>query len=376
MIMGAGAMTASAAPLMVSAKLDSATMLMGTRNTLRLEVVQDKGVKGKFPLFEQFGPEGIVTLLNDTIELSRDMKIDTVEVGSGRIQINCNVPIQVFDSGMYRLPAIDFVAGKDTARTEELLLTVTPVAGLTADTPITPFTDVAEPENPSIFDALPDWLYYYWWAILLVLALIAGGIFLWRRLRSGAPLLPKKPQKTPYEIAISALNALKSRKLWETGHEKEYYTDLTDILRRYLDGRFGIQAMEMTSNEIMSRLADLSRQDVPRDKMRDILDMADFVKFAMVRPLPDDNVALYRNAVDFVESTKPRPVEESDGDESPKTASSENPSATGRRGRSARHSNPSKMKSESRMKVGRGDRKGAKDALLSKGMRDGKEVRK
>lgn len=376
MVMGAGAMTASAAPLMISAKLDSATMLMGTRNTLRLEVVQDKGVKGKFPLFEQFGPEGIVTLLNDTIELSRDMKIDTVEVGSGRIQINCNVPIQVFDSGMYRLPAIDFVAGKDTARTEELLLTVTPVAGLTADTPIAPFTDVAEPENTSIFDALPDWLYYYWWAILLGLALIAGGIFLWRRLRSGAPLLPKKPQKTPYEIAISALNTLKSRKLWETGHEKEYYTDLTDILRRYLDGRFGIQAMEMTSNEIMGRLADLSRQDVPRDKMRDILDMADFVKFAMVRPLPDDNVALYRNAVDFVESTKPRPVEESDGDESSKTAPSENPSATGRRGRSARHSNPSKMKSESRMKVGRADRKSAKDALLSKGMRDGKEVRK
>lgn len=376
MVMGAGAMTASAAPPMVTAKLDSATMLMGTRNTLRLEVVQDKGVKGKFPLFEQFGPEGIVTLLNDTIELSRDMKIDTVEVGSGRIQINCNVPIQVFDSGMYRLPAIDFVAGKDTARTEELLLTVTPVAGMTADTPIAPFTDVAEPENPSIFDALPDWLYYYWWAILLGLALFAGGIFLWRRLRSGTPLLPKKPRKTPYEIAISALNTLKSRKLWETGHEKEYYTDLTDILRRYLDGRFGIKAMEMTSNEIMSRLADLSRQDVPRDKMRDILDMADFVKFAMVRPLPDDNVALYRNAVDFVESTKPRPVEESDGDESPKTAYSENPSATGRRGRSARHSNPSKMKSESRMKVGRGDRKGAKDALLSKGMRDGKEVRK
>ncbi|MDE6559414.1 MAG: hypothetical protein K2K29_05965 [Muribaculaceae bacterium] len=117
--------------------------------------------------------------------------------------------------------------------------------------------------------------------------------------------MPKKPEKTPYQRAIDDLKRLKARKLWESGREKEYYTELTEILRTYLDGRFGIQAMEMTSGEIMSHLADLGDHDIPRDKMRDVLDMADFVKFAMVRPLPDDNVALFKDAVEFVESTKP-----------------------------------------------------------------------
>ncbi|MDE5924491.1 MAG: hypothetical protein K2G75_04130, partial [Muribaculaceae bacterium] len=132
----AGCGIASAGQLMLTARLDSSTMLMGTRNTLNLEVVQDRGVKGRFPLFERFGPEGILTLLNDTIELDNDMKVDTTEVGSGRIQINCRVPLQAFDSGCYKLPKFVFVAGNDSVSSEELLLTVVPVSGVTADTPI------------------------------------------------------------------------------------------------------------------------------------------------------------------------------------------------------------------------------------------------
>lgn len=360
-VLAAGAFSASAAPVMLNAKLDSASMLMGNVNTLRLEVVQDKGVKGNFPLFEKFGPEGIVTLLNDTIELSRPTKVDTLEVGSGRIQINYEVPVQVFDSGLYKLPEFEYAAGRDTARSKSLLLTVVPV-NVTADDPISPMTDVADPENPSIFDSLPDWLYYYWWIILLGIALICGGIYAWRKFRTEGTLLPRKPQLSPYDQAMLDLKSLKSRKLWEAGREKEYYTELTDILRRYLDGRFGIKAMEMTSNEIMSHLADLGSGVVPRDKMRDILDMADFVKFAMVRPLPDDNVALFKNAEDFVESTKPVETAESGSDNQTPAVSADTSNDTGvglgKRGRAARHDDSAGKISGTRMKVGKNNRKG------------------
>lgn len=353
------ASSASAGPLMLNAKLDSASMLMGTVNNLQLEVVQDKGVKGKFPLFEKYGPEGILTLLNDTIEIGRPTKIDTIEVGSGRIQINYNLPVQVFDSGTYKLPEFVFASGKDSVRSKELMLSVVPV-NVTANDSIAPLTDVVDPEDASILDSVPDFLYYYWWVILLGLILIAAGIYAWMQLRKGESLLPKRPEKTPYEQAIYDLKNLKARKLWESGREKEYYTELTDILRRYLDGRFGIKAMEMTSNEIMSHLADLGSGEVPSDKMRDILDMADFVKFAMVRPLPDDNVALYNNALEFVESTKPIATEEN----TPATESQKGNVApregidSGRRGRKRRHDDSAARISGPRMKVGKNIKKG------------------
>lgn len=295
---------ASAGKIIVTAKLDSAKMLMATVQNLHLEVVQDKNVRGHFPLFKQFEEMEYATLLNDTIELSRNMKIDTADIGSGRIRIDYQVPVQVFDSGTYKIPGFVFVAGRDSAASQPLYLTVDPVK-VKADDEISPMTGVADPEDPSIFDSLPDWLYYWWWLYLIIITLVVVGIWLFRRYKTEGHILPEKPVTPPYELAIQRLKRLKARKLWETGKEKEFYTILTDILRTYLDGRFGISAMEMTSREIMEHLLENPSLRESRQKMRQILDMADFVKFAMVRPLPDDNVKAYDNAVAFVESTKP-----------------------------------------------------------------------
>lgn len=308
--------TMHAGRTMLSARLDTATMMMGSVNTLRLEVVQDEGVKGEVPLLRNFGERGYVTLLNDTIELRSDIKVDTTKVGSGRIQIDYKVPVQVFDSGYYRLPEFVYVAGRDSVRSSRLLLIVRPV-NVKADDPISPLSDPAEPENPSIFDSLPDWLVYYWWVILLALLLCSGGWWAWRRYRKEGTILPSRPEPPAYDVALGRLQRLKARKLWESGQEKEFYTILTDILRDYLDGRFGIKAMEMTSSQIMDTLAaDRTLRD-PRQMMRQILDMADFVKFAMVRPLPEDNVKAFDNAVAFVEATRPveKPVGEDEGNE-------------------------------------------------------------
>lgn len=311
------ALSASAAPLMLTAKLDSAKMLMGTVNTLRLQVVQDKGMSGEFPQFAGMRERGYATLLNDTIELGANIKADTTEIGSERLQIDYQVPVQVFDSGYYRLPEFIYVAGRDTARSKQLVLTVTPVK-VTADDEISPLTPPADPENPSIFDSLPDWLYYWWWLIFVVAALVAGGWWLWKRYKKEGTIMPVKPELPPHVVALQRLERLKNRKLWQSGQEKEFYTLLTDILRTYLDKRFGIKAMEMTTGQIMEKLAEDSSMRDSRQMMRQVLDMADFVKFAMMRPLPDDNVRAFDNAVSFVEATKPvEKPEDSKEDEDP-----------------------------------------------------------
>lgn len=300
---------AAPAKVSVTAKLDSVNLMMGSMTTLGLEVVQDKGKPGGFPIFKNANPQlGYVGVCGDSIELRTSIKADTVELGSGRIQINYRVPLQAFDSGTFRLPQFVYVSESDSARSNALTLNVVPIK-VTADDPIAGFAPVADPEGKKFFDFVPDWMIDFWWVILIVLLAIAVFIWAMRRYKKEGTVLKKKPEPSPYEVAMKNLRELKSRKLWEQGQEKEYFTRLTDILRIYLDRRFGINAMEMTTREIMDRLYDSDVKD-KRDYVRQILSVADFVKFAKVRPLPADNIAAYDNAVKFVEETKPEPEPE------------------------------------------------------------------
>lgn len=258
-------------------------------------------------MFRNVDPSlGYVGVCGDSIELRTSFKADTVELGSGRIQINYKVPLQAFDSGTYRLPEFVYVSESDTARSNALTLQVVPVK-VTADDPIAGFAPVAEPEGKKFFDFVPDWLADFWWIIIIAVVAIAAFIWAMRRYKKEGTVLKKKPEPTPYETAMKNLRELKARNLWEQGMEKEYFTRLTDILRIYLDKRFGINAMEMTTREIMDRLYESDVKD-KRDYVRQILSVADFVKFAKVRPLPADNIAAYENAVKFVEETKPEPI--------------------------------------------------------------------
>lgn len=302
-------LTISAATPSVKARLDSTNILMGKLTTLRLEVTQDKGKPGAFPLFAgRNGDSGYVGVCGDSVELRTSYSRDTVELGSGRIQINYAVPVQSFDSGFYQLPQFVYVSGNDTARSNIVSLKVIPVA-VSADAKISDYAGVVEPEGKSIFDSLPDWLYDYWWLILILILSIAGIIWGYRRYKEKGFILPKKPEPLPYDVAIKELNKLKSLSLWENGEEKEYFTRLTDILRIYLDKRFGINAIEMTTPQILEKLNENVSIRDKKDYIRRILDTADFVKFAKVRPLAADNIAAFDSALRFVEETKPTPEE-------------------------------------------------------------------
>lgn len=162
--------------------------------------------------------------------------------------------------------------------------------------------------NTKWTDFLPDFITDYWWAILIGLLLLLAGIYMYIRHQQGKsllpPILPKKQLLPPYEEAMGALAGLKSANLWQSGQEKEYYTQLTDILRRYICRRFEINAMEMTSSQLLSMLTAEEAAPV-KDELRKILEVSDFVKFAKMRPLADENEQAFASAVKFIEETKP-----------------------------------------------------------------------
>ncbi len=291
------------ASVKVTASLDSAKIMMGRIDTLRLIVDREAATQGVFPIFNKVAPGGYVTLFNDTVELGAPT-IDTVNQEGGRIIERLRVPVQVFDSGFYRLPPFIYLTANDSVGSNEVELTVVPVKVGENDA-ISDFRDIADPSDRSFWDWMPDWLYELWWLWILLIVAVAAAIYFGSKYKKTGKFitLPEKPQPKPWTVALQRLESLKAKNLWENGQEKEYFTELTDILRDYLSARFGINAMEMTSRQIMQKLADQADVKEKRGYVRKILDVADFVKFAKVRPLPADNVEALENAVNFVNET-------------------------------------------------------------------------
>ena len=116
---------------------------------------------------------------------------------------------------------------------------------------------------------------------------------------------------------------MSEKKLWQNGRDKQYHTELTDILRQYIEQRFEVPAMEKTSDEILDELYELAEtQKASLANLKQILSIADLVKFAKYQPLADENQLSFMNAKMFVEQTKKIEIEEpvaSEDDESEAT---------------------------------------------------------
>ncbi len=148
----------------------------------------------------------------------------------------------------------------------------------------------------------------FWWLILIVL--IAGAIIFYviyrkKHGKSPIPMIKIKPERPAHEIAFEDLERIRNEKIWSRGQVKEYHVQLTDTIRTYIDNRYGIDAEQMTTSEIL----DMFNAAIPIDsddkmRLRQMLELADSVKFAKFQPLQGDNDLSLRNAFDFVEHTK------------------------------------------------------------------------
>ena len=297
---GINSAIASAPSIKVS--LDSAYLLMGKTTPLHVELVNDASTSGQLLI-----PKDSVC---DKVEVLRILDADTSDLGSGRQEIKLDILLQSFDSGMYRLNPIKYVEGGETISSNQPVLKVLPVGIDTLQT-IHDYADVADIDR-SFIDYLPDFVVDYGlWilAIIVVLGIAAYVIYFVTKKKTPFAFAQPKPVP-PYEKALQELNQLRSEKLCEQGRERDFYTRLTDILRIYLQGRFGINAMEMTSTQIRNTLQSNEETRLSKRHMEQVLEIADFVKFAKVRPLPDDNVRAFNSAMQFIEDTKPQPEPE------------------------------------------------------------------
>ena len=287
------------AQTVVKASIDSVHILIGQQTKIHLEIAADKNQQLQLPLVSDTLMAGV-----EVLEIS---KIDTIDIGNNRVQMKYDYLITSFDSALYLLPPFKIIADLDTVLSAELALKVSTVP---VDTESGQFYDIKDVRKPPfvLMDYLPILLWIL--AILAVAALIAYIVY---RLIKKKPLVPFKkeePYIPPHIRAIRRLDTIKQEKLWQMGRIKEYHSEITETLRVFIEERFGVGAMEMTSGEILSDIKKHSDADVGYNNLKQILILADFVKFAKYKPLPDENELSMMNAYLFVNNTKKEELKE------------------------------------------------------------------
>lgn len=152
-----------------------------------------------------------------------------------------------------------------------------------------------------------------WKEILTIVLIILGIVFLILLIIYWLTKIKSKPKQKQvvvskskaHEIALKKLQKLESQKKWQSDDSKEYYLELSDILREYLEGRFNIPAKENTTIEILQSLRSGMMQDDEKSMLKEILEISDLVKFAKWKPLTDENYTALKNSIQFVKRTKP-----------------------------------------------------------------------
>jgi hypothetical protein len=287
----------SAQPLVVKATIDSTHILIGQQTKIHLEIAGNKEQAIQIPVISDTLMTGV-----EVLEIS---KIDTTDIGNNRVQLKYDYLVTSFDSALYLLPPFKVISGVDTSYSNELALKV---STLPVDTESKQFYDIKDVIKPEF--VLKDYLPLIGY-ILLGLILLAAIIYIIYRLVNKKSLIPfqkEEPYVPPHVRAILELDTIKRQKLWQQGRIKEYHSEITDTLRKYIEERFEIGAMEMTSGEILDKIRGYSDADISYDNLKQVLLLADFVKFAKYNPFPDENELSLMNAYLFVNNTKKEEV--------------------------------------------------------------------
>ena len=294
--------------LIVSATLDSTTLFIGDQTDLHLRAIGEAGEQVTMPVLDKELIPG-VEIVDRTI-------VDTLSLKDGRVQYDQYLTLTSFEDSLFYIAPLPFVNGDDTVWSDGLTLNV--VQPFEMDT-----TDMAITDIKGVYKAPVWWWGIFRWVLLAVLLAGVGvaGYYLItylqrRKLEEAGNEVVTEPLRPAEEVALEKLDAIKEKKIWQQGQVKEYYTQLTDVVREYIARRFEVSSVEQTSDETLRDIRPLlsERKDL-YDQLRKMLTLADLVKFAKWSTTPDENELSLRNAYTFVKETTIKSLE--DGAEAP-----------------------------------------------------------
>ena len=289
----------------VTAVLDSQEILIGDQINLDLTVELLDESTVAWPVFKD--------TITGQLEIIEASIPDTVKKETGETVIHQRLVITSFDTGFIVLPPINFVVNNDSLEQ----LATEPILIFVSDIPVEMEADIKEIKEP--YDVPFNWKKWAKWGLLglLVIALIVAGILLWKKYRKvpEEPLARPKPKRPAHEIALEKLEELRHKKLWQNNQTKQFYIELSDIIREYIEFRFDVLALEMTTDETISDLKLSGMDDAKTQPLKKMLQMADLAKFAKYTPISNENEQCFDIARAFVNATLVMPLDEPKGEE-------------------------------------------------------------
>ena len=285
--------------VVVSASIDSVQMFIGEQAKLTIKAIQPQDYTLLFPIFSDS--------IASNLELVSTLKPDTVQLENEKLQISNSYIVTAFDSALIYIPGFELKAGEETYLTNPISIKI---VDMPVDTTQQAITDIKNIYQPPI-----DWMFYLTivGSILLALLLLALVLYLvdkYLKSRKNKDIEPEPEPIDPrkaHEIAYEELEVLRQKQLWQSQQFKAYYTELTEILRRYISNRYAIDAMEQTSDDIISefrRNKELKEKKEEIKLLSDVLQVADLVKFAKWQPLPDECERSFHQVTQFIDNTK------------------------------------------------------------------------
>ena len=282
----------------VTASIDSTNILIGDQVKLFLEIDHPKNIGVEFP--------NVPEIIAGNVEVISRFDPDTLEMDDEAFQKQIrSYLITSFDSGSYRIPPFWFkinLEGRlDSIPSNGLTLNVHTIPVDTTRGP----TDIKLPYDAplTLKEVIP-----YILGIILIGAILFFIFYAIKRKKNNKPIFefPKKPKEPAHVIALRELDRIKQEKLWQQGQTKQYYSDVTETLRIYIEDRFGIPAMEQTSDETIESFRTMQNKinDKSFENLKHLLKLADLVKFARYKTVPDDDNMTLLNAYFFVNETK------------------------------------------------------------------------
>ena len=289
-------MTGVRAQVRVDVKLDSLQLFIGQQTDLTLSVTIDAKQKLVMPDIKK-GQE----LIPD-IEVVTVGNPDTAFLNDGkRLTVSQAYTITAWDSAFYYLPPMQVTVDGKKYDSKSLALKV-----YTVDIDTLHLDQFFPPggimELPFLWE---EWQMVMFGSLLLILMLVCVGV-LYYHVKHGKPIvrfIRRKKKLPPHQVAMNEIERIKSERKWAEEDSKEYYTLLTDTLRNYIRDRYGFNAMEMTSSEIIERLIAENNEEA-LDELREIFRTADLVKFAKWSTLINENDANLVSAIEYVNQTK------------------------------------------------------------------------
>ena len=284
------------AQVVFDVKIDSTQMLIGEQTNITFNVTVDSNQKLQMPNYN------IGHQIVPNVEIVDIQSADTNYLNEGkRLEILQCYVITAWDSSFYYLPPFEIEVDGEKYQSKSLALKV-----FTIDVDTTQLDMFFPPfgimEPPFSWD---DWRLIVELSFLVAILCIMAT-FLFDRARKGKPIvrfIRRIKIIPPHKIAINEIEKIKAERKWAEEDSKEYYTLLTSTLRTYIQNRYGFNALDMTSNEIIERLM---QEENPSslDELREIFTTADLVKFAKYSTLINENDANLVAAVEYINQTK------------------------------------------------------------------------